>query len=74
MRISFGTNGDRDLACLLLRHFHAQFNLQPDKVRNFGERDFYKKREQMLAKTISELHEKIEAAKTKKEEYDFMQT
>ena len=49
----------RDILCMSLRKKMDKFKAEPDKVREIGEKDFQKKKEQIWHSELSKLQTKL---------------
>ena len=67
LQISLMSNIERDLVTLLLRQYQAKFQLDPDVVREKGQRDFYLRREKAWDQELSDLNSELEQTRDKVE-------
>ena len=69
IRLSFENNIDRDVSCLILKAFLQKFSQAPAKMKELGERDFYKKKEAIWSKELQSIEALIEESKQKLQEF-----
>lgn len=68
VKISLQNNLERDLVAILLRELHKKFCEAPMQIRQFGERDFFMKKEELWKRELDNLNGKIMESKQRFED------